>query len=114
MADLAAIFRAFDADEPLPGDDDRYVDLSEVRGGSMIADQLAQRVRNAGGGESHHLLMGHNKTGKTTALNRAARLLEAEGYATVFFDITPIASRSFEYTTVLLIMSGQLIEQLPK
>lgn len=114
MADLAAIYRAFDADEPLPGDDDRYVDLSAVRGGSRIAYKLVQRITNAGGTESHHLLMGHNKTGKTTELNRTARLLQNEGYATVFFDVTPIASRSFEYTTVLLIMAGQLIEQLSK
>jgi len=113
MPDLTAIYNAFDVDEPLPADDDqRYVDLSGVRGDSKIARKLVQRIKNAGERASHHLVMGHTKCGKTTELNRTARLLENEGYATVFFDIEEVATRTFEYSTILLLMAGQIVDQL--
>jgi hypothetical protein len=114
MPDLTEIYNAFDADEPLPATDDaRYVDLSPVRGDSRIAQRLAQKIKFAKkAGESHHLLMGHTKCGKTTELNRTALLLENENYVTVFFDIADMATRTFEYTTVLLLLAGQVVEQL--
>ena len=60
MLDLAAIYNIFDADEPLPADDNiRYVDLSSVRGESKITRKLLQRIVNAGNRPSQHLLMGH-------------------------------------------------------
>jgi len=113
LIDLAKIYNAFDSDEPLPADDDaRYVDLSPVRGQSKTARKLLQKVLNAPGHTSHHLLMGHTKCGKTTELLRTGRLLEEKNYATVFFDVADMASRTFEYTTVLLLMAGQVVEQL--
>jgi hypothetical protein len=114
MADLTEIYNAFDADEPLPATDDaRYVDLSPVRGDNKIAQRLAQKIKFAKkAGQSHHLLMGHNKCGKTTELNRTALILEKEKYATVCFDIADMATRTFEYTTVLLLLAGQVVEQL--
>ncbi len=117
MLDLISIYNAFDVEEPLPADDNiRYVDLTKVRGGSNISRKLLQRIRNASarGNASHHLVMGHTKCGKTTELNRTVRLLEEEGYVTVFFDVAEAATRTFEYTTVLLIMAGQIVEQLAK
>jgi hypothetical protein len=98
MVDLTAIYNAFDADEPLPATDDaRYVDLSPVRGDNKIAQRLAQKIKFAQkAGESHHLLMGHNKCGKTTELNRTALILEKENYVTVCFDIADMATRTFE------------------
>jgi hypothetical protein len=111
--DLKTIYNAFDVDEPLPADDTaRYVDLAHVRGDSQISKKLLLRVLNSGSSPSHHLLMGHTKCGKTTELNRARRLLEQEGYATVLFDVADLATREFEYTTVLLLMVGQVIAQL--
>ncbi len=111
--DLTAIYKAFDADVPLPaGDNERYVDLSKVRGNTQIAKRLAQRVKNAGAHQSHHLLMGHTKCGKTTELNRVAQLLRDDGYITVFFDIAEFATRTFEYTSVLLLMAEQVVKQL--
>lgn len=114
MPDLAAIYRAFDADEPLPaGDTERYVDLSKVRGDSKIAKRLANRVLNAGDKPSHHLLMGHNKCGKTTELNRTRHFLEQHDYVTVFFDVAELSgTRTFEYTTVLLHLAEQVVLQL--
>jgi len=113
LLDLAKIYNAFDSDEPLPADDNvRYVDLSEVRGQSKTAKKLVQKILNAPGHTSHHLLMGHTKCGKTTELLRTQRYLEEKNYATVFFDVADLASRTFEYTTVLLLMAGQVVEQL--
>lgn len=115
MPDLAAVYNAFDVDEPLPADDTmRYVDLSSVRGGSNISRKLVQRIKNAStkANQSHHLLMGHTKCGKTTELLRTARLLEEQGFATIFFDVAEIATRTFEYTTVMLIMAAQIADQL--
>lgn len=113
--DLAKIYNAFDAEEALSADDDvRYVDLSSVRGETNVSRKLVQRVKNAPSDNSHHLLMGHTKCGKTTELNRTARLLEREGYLTIRFDIAEMATRTFEYTTVLLIMAGQIIDQLTR
>jgi hypothetical protein len=56
--------------------------------------------------------MGHTKCGKTTELNRTAHLLKNDGYLTVFFDVAEFATRTFEYTTVLLLMANQVVEQL--
>jgi hypothetical protein len=112
MPDLVAIYRAFDADQPLAAEDPRYVDLTAVQGGSNIAKKLVQRIKNAGDRPSHHLLMGHTKCGKTTLLNRTAYMLEEAHYATVFFDVAELASRTFEYTTVLLLMAEQVARQL--
>src|SRR5690349_2596872 len=98
MPDLVAIYNAFDADEPLPAEDDaRYVDLSDVRG-EQVARQLAQRILNAAKKHSHHLLMGHTKCGKTTELHRTELILKGRGYITVFFDVAETATRTFEYT----------------
>ena len=112
MLDLTAIYNSFDADEPLPAEDDaRYVDLSQVRG-QQVAKRLAQQIKNAGQKPSHHLLMGHNKCGKTTELNRTAHLLKQEGYLTVFFDVAEEATHTFEYTTMLLLMAHHVVKQL--
>lgn len=113
MPDLAAIYRAFDAFEPLPADDDvRYVDLASVRG-SKIAHRLANRIRMAGNELSYHLVMGHTKCGKTTELNRAVRMLREHNYFTVMFDVEEqISGRTFEYTAVLLLMAGKVVAQL--
>ncbi len=112
MPDLTAIYNTFDIEKPLPADDDeRYVDLSAVRG-QKVAKQLAQRIKNATTNQSHHLLMGHNKCGKTTELNRTALLLKNDQYITVFFDVADTATRTFEYSTVLLLMVSQVVEQL--
>ena len=115
MIDLAAVYNAFDADEPLPADDElRYVDLSSVRGESKTTRKLVQRIKNAGTRPSQHLLMGHTKCGKTTELNRTVRALREAGYATVFFDVAETATYTFEYTAVLLLMAGQVVDQLGK
>jgi hypothetical protein len=115
MSDLAAIYNAFEADEPLPvADDPRYVDLSKVRFENQVVQRLARKIQNAGSGESHCLLGGHTKCGKTTELNRVAFQLREDGYATVYFDVAEAATRTFEYTTVLLMMAGQTVAQLAK
>ncbi len=112
---LTAIYRAFDADEPLPaGDDERYVDLSRVRGNTQVAKRLALRIKNSGAPQSHHLLMGHTKCGKTTELNRVGKILRDDGYVTIFFDIAEFATRTFEYTSVLLLLAEQVIKQLER
>ena len=113
MSISAAAYNAFNADEPLPGNDtDRYVDLSSVRGHTKVANRLVQRIKNAPENCSHHLLTGHTKCGKTTELNKAAHMLEEAGYATVVFDVAEEASRQFEYTTVLLLTAANVIDQL--
>ncbi|HZH30563.1 MAG TPA: hypothetical protein VEY11_07345 [Pyrinomonadaceae bacterium] len=113
MLDLTVIYNSFDVDEPLPAEDDaRYVDLSNVRG-QHVVKRLVQQIINAQK-PSHHLLMGHTKCGKTTELNRAAHVLQKEGYLTVFFDVAEVATRTFEYTMVLLLMAHQVVEQLAK
>jgi hypothetical protein len=109
---LAAIYNSFNADEPLSSEDDpRHVDLSGVWC-SRVAKKLVQRIKNAGEHPSHHLLMGHTKCGKTTELMRTARLLQKEGYVTVFYDVAEAATRSFEYTTLLLLMVGEVADKI--
>lgn len=114
MADLKDIYNAFDAEEPLAADDTaRYVDLSAARGDMHVSKRLVQRIKNAGDNPSHHLLTGHTKCGKTTELNRTVRQLEEDGYATVFFDAADDAKTyAFEYTTLLLLLAGQVVTQL--
>lgn len=115
MPDLTKVYNAFDVEKPLPADDDvLYVDLASARGAGRISRKLRQRIRNAhaGGAKAHDLVMGHTKCGKTTELNRTARLLEEDDYVTVSFDVADVATRTFEYTTVLLFMAGQIVGQL--
>lgn len=112
MVDLRAIYNAFNIDEPLPASDDsRYVDLSDVWG-SRISQKLTQRIKNSEFKSSHHLVMGHTKCGKTTELNRTARLLEKDNYIVISFDVAEVATRTFEYSTVILLIAGQIVEQL--
>jgi hypothetical protein len=114
MPDLVGVYNGFNADEPLSArEDPRYVELYSVWG-SKVAPLLKNKIVNAGNTPSHHLLMGHTKCGKTTELNRLARSLEDDGYVTVVFDVAEVATRTFEYTTVLLTMAGQVLEQLSK
>ncbi|NJL57977.1 hypothetical protein HC928_24775 [bacterium] len=112
MLDLAAIYRAFDAFEPLPADDNvRYVDLAPVRG-SRIAHRLTRRIQMAGDKPSYHLVMGHTKCGKTTELNRAVGMLSEHKYFTVMFDVEEqLSGRTFEYTSVLLLMAAKVVAQ---
>lgn len=114
MVDLADVYNAFDAEQPLPADDTvRYVDLSAVRGDMHVAHRLVQKIKNSGDQPSHHLLTGHTKCGKTTELNRTVRRLEEDGYATVFFDAADDAKTyAFEYTTLLLLLASQVVTQL--
>ena len=114
MPDLRRLFNLFSVDKPLGDEDgDLYVDLSGVRGENKVARKLVTRIKNAGTEVSHQLVMGHTKCGKSTEVNRTAYILEHnEDYATVRFDMANIAGRGFEYTTVLLIMADQVVQQL--
>jgi hypothetical protein len=115
MIDLRKIYNAFNADEPLPGTDNaRYVDLRKVRGNNDIPKRLLLRIENSNPRYSYTLLRGHNKCGKTTELNKARLLIDEAGYVTVMFDVAESAARTFEYTTVMLLMAAYVIEQLSK
>ncbi|MBA3247517.1 MAG: hypothetical protein H0T63_05480 [Pyrinomonadaceae bacterium] len=40
--------------------------------------------------------------------------MKQEKYLTVFFDVAEVATRTFEYTMVLLLMAHQVVEQLAR
>lgn len=107
------LHNAFDEDEPLPASDDvRYVDFSPVRADLSVVNWLVQAIEFAGDKPAYQLLRGHTKCGKTTELNRTARRLEEAGYVPVLFDVADVATRTFEYSAVLLIMAEQVVEQI--
>lgn len=74
------------ADEPLGAGDQRYVDLSAVRGGEDPVELMARTVEMSAGA-SAQLFMGFPGTGKTTEIKRLEARLEGAGYHVKHVDV---------------------------
>ena len=106
---LDEVYRVCDPDRPLSATDDRYVDLSSVRGTKVIATTIARRIRRCDGNQYHQeLLTGHRGCGKSTELLRLKAELERENFFVVYIDVEEMLDLvDLDYLDVLLSIARQ-------
>jgi len=111
---LDDLYRNCNPDIPLPADDPRYVELSEVRGTRVISDLIARRIdRNDDDNFHQQLLTGHRGSGKSTELFRLKKALEDKGFIVVYIDTEEQLDISdINYLDVLLCIAKELQAQL--
>ena len=111
---LDDLYRNCNPDIPLPADDPRYVELSEVRGTKVISDLIARRIGRSDTDDFHQqLLTGHRGSGKSTELFRLKKTLEDKGFVVVYIDTEEQLDISdINYLDVLLCIAKELQAQL--
>ena len=106
---LDDVYRVCDPDRPLSADDDRYVDLSAVRGTKVIATTIARRIGRCTDGRYYQqLFSGHRGSGKSTELLRLKKELERRDFFTVYIDVEELLDLvEVDYLDVLLSIAKQ-------
>ncbi|MFA7242286.1 MAG: hypothetical protein WC091_19415 [Sulfuricellaceae bacterium] len=101
---LDEVYRACDPDKPLAATDERYVDLSEVRGTKVIAETIARSISRCDAAQFHQqLLTGHRGCGKSTELLRLKAELETQNFFVVYIDVEELLDLvDLDYLDVLL------------
>ena len=81
-------YKQCNPDYALPADDNRYVDLSEVRGENIkIISTIRRSIERSDDNTCTYLISGHRGSGKTTELFRLKQRLEQDQYFCVYFDV---------------------------
>lgn len=106
---LKAVYRACDPDKALAASDDRYVNLSNVRGTTMIAKTIFRSIDRSATGEYHQqLLTGHRGCGKSTELLRLKAELQAEQFFVLYLDVEELLDLGdVSYLDVLLCIAKE-------
>lgn len=85
---VVAAYKQCNPDYALPADDNRYVDLSEVRGENIkIISTIRRSIERSDDNTCTYLISGHRGSGKTTELFRLKQRLEQDSYFCVYFDV---------------------------
>lgn len=110
---LDDLFRACDPERPLAADDEqRYVELSEVRGTKNLAKSIARRIVRSRDDYHQQLVTGHRGCGKSTELLRLKQGLESQGYFTIYLDVEDLLDLvDIDYLDVLLAMAREVEKQ---
>ena len=119
---LSRAWAVLDPEVPLPSGDERYVDLSAVRGGEAVVEEIARRIRwtdetldLTGKNFVNLLVTGHRGNGKSTELLRLKQVLEEDGYLVVYFvGEVELNLGDVEWSDILLTMVSQVVEQAKK
>lgn len=111
---LDELFRACDPEQPLAADDDqRYVELSEVRGTKNLAKSLTRQIRRSQPEYHQQLVTGHRGCGKSTELLRLQARLEQEKFFTVYLDVEDMLDLvEINYLDVLLAIARAVEQQI--
>jgi hypothetical protein len=107
-------YNACNPDKPLEADDERYIDLAEVRNGEAI-NLLTDRITRTKQSEGFHkqLFTGHIGSGKSTELKRLQKQLQDRQYFVVFFDVQQsLDLGEINYKDVLLNIAQAVTEAL--
>ncbi|MBT9098826.1 AAA family ATPase [Methylovulum psychrotolerans] len=106
-------YNACNPDQPLEGDDERYLDLTVVRNGEKIGF-LTSRITKTPPGTFHkQLFTGHRGSGKSTELHQLQKQLRAKNYFVVFLDIEQTLDLGeISYQDVLLSIAKSTLEAL--
>ncbi|NES86216.1 MAG: AAA family ATPase, partial [Moorea sp. SIO2B7] len=109
---LDELYNAFDPFEPLPANDERYVDCKEVRGNEDIL-KIGRKIKRSRR-NTCQLYAGHRGAGKSTELLRLKDYLEKYEFYVVYFaaDEEDIDSEDAQYTDILLACTRHLLEEL--
>jgi len=102
---LDEVYRACDPEQPLAATDERYVDLSGVRGNNeTIAKKISRNISRCNSAQFHQqLLTGHRGSGKSTELLRLKAELEAQKFFVVYIDVEELLDLvDLNYLDVLL------------
>lgn len=107
-------YRACNPDHPLDADDNRYVDLSDVRGTRVISTAIARRIERSEAGHYYQqLFTGHRGSGKSTELFQLKRELESRKFFVVYIDVEELLDlATLDYLDVLLSIIKQTEEEL--
>lgn len=81
-------YKQCNPDYALPADDNRYIDLSEVRGENIkIISTIRRSIERSDDNTCTYLISGHRGSGKTTELFRLKQRLEQDHYFCIYFDV---------------------------
>ena len=116
---LSRAWAVLDPEVPLSAGDERYVDLSSVRGGETVVEEIARHIRWTdqdlhfqGKHFANLLVTGHRGNGKSTELLQLKQALEKEGYFVIYFaGELEVNLGDAEWCDILLTMVSQVVEQ---
>jgi len=121
VSDLKSAYRACNPNTPLPVEDERYIDLSRVRGeGQNVVKKIAKAINYKIPDEDavidhyyRQLVTGHRGCGKSTELLRLQAQLEQDRLFVVYFDVEAMLNLGdVDYIDILLLIAHQVVEKL--
>jgi hypothetical protein len=121
VSDLKSAYRACNPNVPLPVEDERYIDLSRVRGeGQNVVKKIAKAINYKIPDEDavidhyyRQLVTGHRGCGKSTELLRLQARLEQDRLFVVYFDVEAMLNLGdVDYIDILLLIVYQVVEKL--
>jgi len=121
VSDLKSAYRACNPNTPLPVEDERYIDLSRVRGeGQNVVKKIAKAINYKIPDEDavidhyyRQLVTGHRGCGKSTELLRLQARLQQDRLFVVYFDVEAMLNLGdIDYIDILLLIAYQVVEKL--
>ncbi len=121
VSDLKSAYRACNPNVPLPVEDERYIDLSLVRGENQnvvkkIAKAISYKIPDEDAVIDHYyrqLVTGHRGCGKSTELLRLQAQLQQDRLFVVYFDVEAMLNLGdINYIDILLLIAYQVVEKL--
>lgn len=109
-------YKQCNPDYALPADDNRYVDLSEVRGEDIrVISTIRRSIERSDDNACTYLISGHRGSGKTTELFRLKQRLEQDQYFCVYFDVgDALDLADISYIDIFLAMIDATSQSLQK
>src|SRR5215216_6515175 len=106
VSEFRYIVQACSADEALTPDDTRYFDLTQLRQGSSVVDELADALeQDLGAGRFHRcILSGHRGSGKSTELLQLKAWADENGYVCLRVEVdTYLGNAQLEFSDLYLL-----------
>lgn len=107
-------YKQCNPDQALTAEDNRYVDLSEVRGEHVkIINTIRRSIERSDNKPCTYLISGHRGSGKTTELFRLQDRLKQDDYFCVYFDVgTALDLADISYIDIFLAMIDEISKEL--
>jgi hypothetical protein len=111
---LREAYNSANPTEPLPPDDPRYVNCTDVRGDEDTVSQMFKTISYSDA-HTHQLFTGHRGCGKSTELLRLQQRLEGDGFYVVYFAVDEdLDPNDLIYTDLLLSIARRVVAQTSK
>lgn len=107
-------YKQCNPDYALPANDNRYTDLSEVRGEhGKIINTIQRSIARSDNDTCTHFISGHRGSGKTTELYRLQEKLNRDEYFCVYFDVgNALDLADISYIDIFLAMIDEISKAL--